>query len=97
MSKQREFKIEVETIPDTEKNDQPLDAVEEIAEKKGYVSRAPRKSVAPQVSQIHAWVKKRVREELIAESTRRRVQQGVIIEEALELYKKHSLISSTTS
>ena len=93
MSNQKEFKIEVENIPTTEKNDQPLDAVEEVAEKKGYVSRARRKLVAPQVRQIHAWVTKRVREELIAESSRRRVQQGVILEEALELYKKQKQIN----
>ena len=75
-------------IPLIDKSNQPLDAVDEMAATKGYVSRAPRRRTRKRTGQIHSWVYPQVRQYLLDEAYRRRVQQGVILEEALELYKK---------
>ena len=76
-------------IPLVDKSNQPLDALDEIAAEKGYVSRAPRRRTTTRTGQIHSWVHPQVRQYLLDEAYRRRVQQGVILEEALELYKKY--------
>lgn len=59
----------------------------------GTVKQVPtdnyERSSNPRTGQVHARVYPRVRKELLAESVRRGVQQGVIIEEAWELYKKY--------
>ena len=83
----QDFKIKVEDIPTADKNNQHLDKLDEMAEKHGCYSRAPRK-INPRTGQIHAKVLPHVREELLAEAVRRGVQQGVILEEAVELYRK---------
>ena len=88
-----DFNIDLNTIPANDKSDQQLDKIDDLAAKQGFVSRAPRRNLgrrrSPRTEQVHAWVLPHVKEELLAESIRRGVQQGVILEEAWELYKKH--------
>ena len=88
------FNVDINEVPVTDKSNQPLDAVDEMATTKGYLSRAPRKKIGKprslRTAQVHAKIYPKVREYLLAEATKRGVQQGVIIEEALELYKNRT-------
>lgn len=91
MNRPEDFKIEIEDVPaiDKRQSNPQLDKVDKMAEEKGYVSRDPQKTKILRKGQIHTWVQQHVREYLLDEAYRRRVQQGVIVEEALELYKKY--------
>lgn len=64
---------------------------EEVAEKHGFVERAPKKrrgrKPSPRTGQVHAKVMPDVAREIARESRDRGVQQGVLIEEAWALYK----------
>ena len=92
MDKLEVFEIDPNSVSATNKSDQPLDEVDEVAAKKGYVSRDPqpkkRKPRNPRTEQIHTWVRPHVKEELLAESVRRGIHQGFILEEAWDLYRK---------
>ena len=57
------------------------------------VSRGGRKR-SPRTGQVHAKVLPHVSVEIANESTRRGVQQGVVIEEAWALYKKRKKIEA---
>ena len=63
------------------------------AEKHGFVDRAPKKrrgrKPSPRTGQVHAKVMPNVSREISREASERGVQQGVLIEEAWELYKAH--------
>ncbi len=65
--------------------------VEKVAEELGFIDREPKKKrgrpKSPRTGQVHAKVMPNVAEEIAAEARRRGVQQGVLIEEAWELYK----------
>jgi hypothetical protein len=57
----------------------------------GFIDREPRRRgrpPSPRTGQVHAKVMPNVADEIAAEAQRRGVQQGVLIEEAWELYKK---------
>lgn len=86
MSRLEDFKIKIEDAQTIDKSNQQLDKMDKVTGEKGYVSRAPQKPKILRKGQIHAWVQQHVREYLLDEAYRRRVQQGVIVEEALELY-----------
>ncbi|NRB05702.1 MAG: chromosome partitioning protein ParB [Rhodobacteraceae bacterium] len=62
-----------------------------VAEKHGFVDRAPRKKrgrkPSPRTGQVHAKVMPEVSKEIAREARMRGVQQGVLIEEAWALYK----------
>ena len=62
------------------------------AEKHGFVDRTPKKKrgrkPSPRTGQVHAKVMPEVAQDIAAEAKYRGVQQGVVIEEAWELYKK---------
>ena len=89
MSNLEDFKIKVDNVPATDRSGQQLDEYDKVAAKKGYISRAPQGKILRK-RQIHAWVQNRFGDFLYSEAKKRRVQQGVILEEALELYhKKH--------
>ncbi|MCX7561838.1 chromosome partitioning protein ParB [Sulfitobacter sp. F26204] len=64
---------------------------DEIAEKHGFVERAPKKrrgrKPSPRTGQVHAKVMPNVAREISHEASARGVQQGVLIEEAWALYK----------
>lgn len=89
-----DFNINLDAIPATDKSDQKLDKMDDVAEKHGFISRAPRRKIgrrrSPRTEQIHTWVLPHVKEGLLAESIRRDVHQGLILEEALELYFKQT-------
>lgn len=88
-----DFNIDLDAIPANDKSSQQLDKMEEMAAKQGYVCRAPRRKLgrrrSPRTEQIHTWVHPYAKEWLLAESLRRDVHQGLILEEAFELYKKY--------
>lgn len=62
-----------------------------IADKHGFVERTPKKrrgrKPSPRSGQVHAKVMPNVAKEIAQEARERGVQQGVLIEEAWELYK----------
>ncbi len=62
-----------------------------VAEQHGFVAREPSRKrgrmPSPRVGQVHAKVLPHIAEEIAEEARRRGVQQGVLIEEAWELYK----------
>lgn len=64
------------------------------AEQHGFIDRGGQgrrgRKPSPRVQQVHAKVMPPVADEIAAESQRRGVQQGVIIEEAWALYKAKS-------
>lgn len=64
---------------------------EAVAEKHGFVERAPKKQrgrrPSPRTGQVHAKVMPDVAKEIAREARERGVQQGVLIEEAWALYK----------
>lgn len=64
---------------------------EAVAEKHGFVERTPKKRrgrrPSPRTGQVHAKVMPEVAKEIAREARERGVQQGVLIEEAWELYK----------
>lgn len=92
------FKIDLNKLKKTNKNIQPKDLKksDEIAEEHGFIVReAPKKrgrKPSPRTGQVHARVYPNVSSEISEESQRRGVQQGVLIEEAWELYKKKNNI-----
>jgi hypothetical protein len=69
-----------------------VEKTDRAGEELGFVSRSEEKrrgrKPSPRTGQIHAKVMPNVSEEIADEARRRGVQQGVIIEEAWELYKK---------
>ena len=72
-----------------------LDRVDMIADEHGFVDRPIRRAGrkrSPRTGQVHAKVLPNVSVEIANESTRRGVQQGVVIEEAWALYKKRNKI-----
>ncbi len=62
-----------------------------VAEQHGFLAREPSRKrgrlPSPRTGQVHAKVMPHVAEEIAEEARRRGVQQGVLIEEAWELYK----------
>lgn len=62
-----------------------------VADKHGFVDRAPKKrrgrKPSPRTGQVHAKVMPNVAKEIAQEARDRGVQQGVLIEEAWALYK----------
>lgn len=95
MDKLSDFDIEVDKVPTVDKSGQSMDEVDKVANEQGYVSREPQHTPKPKIrswrtKQIHTWVLPRFKELLLAESRRRRVPQGMILEEALNLYEKQN-------
>lgn len=71
-------------LPDKNDNQANLRTLDAAADEQGYVTRKVRKRKPvpnPRTSQLHAKVLPRVYEEILLESKRRGVQQGVLIEE----------------
>ena len=98
MTDKKDHWVDVKKVPTADKAGDQLDAVDDAADKEGYVSRAPRKTGKrgrprnPLSEQIHSKVRPETKDWLLEEARRRCVMQGVILEEALELYKKQSRI-----
>ncbi len=72
---------------------QVIEKSDRAGEELGFVSRSEEKrrgrKPSPRTGQVHAKVMPNVSDEIADEARRRGVQQGVIIEEAWELYKKN--------
>ena len=70
-----------------------LGAADDAAARHGFVERPIQgrrgRKPSPRTGQVHAKVMPEVSEEIASEARRRGVQQGVLIEEAWELYKRH--------
>ena len=79
-------------MPNRDKSGQSMVKVDEVAMNEGVPSREPRKGKtrSPRTQQIHTWVRPYVKERLLAESLRRGVHQGVLLEEAWNLYEKQN-------
>jgi hypothetical protein len=65
-----------------------------VAEQHGFVNREGQgrrgRRPSPRTGQVHAKVMPNVAEEIALEARRRGVQQGVLVEEAWELYKQQT-------
>lgn len=73
-----------------------VDRIDRAGEVHGFVERSPQKKrgrpASPRTGQVHAKVLPDVSAEISAEAKRRGVQQGVLIEEAWQLYRnKHQI------
>jgi hypothetical protein len=70
---------------------QAIERADRAAEGHGFVGREPGqrrgRQPSPRTGQVHAKVLPHVAEEIAEEARRRGVQQGVVLEEAWELYK----------
>ena len=93
MTGEKDHWVKINKVPTVDKTGGQLDAVDEAADKEGYVSREPQKHEKrgrprnPLSEQIHSKVYPETKKWLLAEARRRGVLQGVILEEALELYR----------
>ena len=89
---EKPFKIDMGTLKRRPKPDSSstLQLVDERAESHGFVTREGRRGgrkPSPRTGQVHAKVLPEVRDQLLEETARRGVTQGVLIEEAWALYR----------
>lgn len=88
-----DFKVDLSSLKRQPKpaSEQDIAKADAAGEAHGFVDRAPRgrpgRKKSDRTGQVHAKVLPHVSEEIANEATRRGVVQGVIIEEAWELYK----------
>ena len=97
MSNEQDFSINVSDLKTNAKKDTPqvLNSIDSAGEARGFVARAPRRrgrKASPRTGQVHARVLPAVAREISNEARQRGAQQGVLIEEAWELYKKAKTI-----
>lgn len=87
------FSIDVGRLRSREKRSDPaaIRASDERASDLGFMERGPQKKrgrkPSPRTDQVHAKVLPPIAAEIAAEARRRGVVQGVLIEEAWQLYK----------
>ena len=92
MSQDKPFQISLGALKSKAKQADPaqLKAVEEVSEELGFVTReaAPKRGrkPSPRTGQVHAKVMPEIASSIAEEARRRGVQQGVLIEEAWQLY-----------
>lgn len=90
------FNIDLGRLKAREKDTsaQAIEKTDRAGEDLGFFAREPQKrrgrKPSPRTGQVHAKVMPEISEEIANEARRRGVQQGVIIEEAWELYKEKS-------
>ena len=96
MADDKPFSIDLGRLKSRAKDtsSQAVEKTDRAGEEHGFVARAPERRrgrrPSPRTGQVHAKVMPNVSEEIANEARRRGVQQGVIIEEAWELYKSKS-------
>ncbi len=87
------FSVDIKALKTKSK---PTDAstnqkIESVGAALGFVDRTPKRGrgrpASPRTGQVHAKVLPHISKEISAEAKRRGVQQGILIEEAWELYK----------
>ena len=99
MTKQHTFSIDLKNLKSRKNkpsDDVELKQIDSIADEQGFVSREPaaftpkRRGRPPsaRTGQVHAKVLPHVSDEISQEANRRGCTQGVIIEEAWQLYKE---------
>lgn len=101
MTEKQAFSIDVGGLKSRDKGAAGPGEVERIdraGEVHGFVDRSPGRKrgrpASPRTGQVHAKVLPHVSEEIAAESKRRGVQQGVLIEEAWALYRREHGLDS---
>ncbi|WP_378948975.1 chromosome partitioning protein ParB [Paracoccus sp. R86501] len=93
MMNDKPFSIDLGRLRSREKDRSPaaVERADRVGEELGFIDREPAKKrgrkPSPRTGQVHAKVLPPVAEEIANEARRRGVQQGVIIEEAWDLYK----------
>ncbi len=93
MSDKPAFSIDLSQLKTRQKDvsAQAIGKADAAAEQHGFVNREPGRRrgrlPSPRTGQVHAKVLPHVAEEIAEEAGRRGVTQGVLIEEAWELYK----------
>jgi hypothetical protein len=93
MTNKPAFSIDIGSLRTRRKDvsTETIDRTDRAGEQHGFVNREPPKRrgrlPSPRTGQVHAKVMPHVADEIAEEARRRGVQQGVIIEEAWELYK----------
>lgn len=93
MSDNKAFSLDLSNLKKTSKDDK-RSKIDNLASEQGFVSREVKKrgrKPSPRTGQVHARVLPSISREIADEAKRRGTQQGVIIEEAWELYKKEKL------
>jgi 5-carboxymethyl-2-hydroxymuconate isomerase len=94
MSEGKPFSVDIGRLKSRAKDASPqaMEKADQAGEEHGFVARTSEKrrgrKPSPRTGQVHAKVMPIVSEEIANEARRRGVQQGVIIEEAWEAYKK---------
>ena len=90
------FKIDLTALRTRQKDVSPvsIERADTAGEQHGFLAREPQRrrgrAPSPRTGQVHAKVMPHVSDEIADEAKRRGVQQGVLIEEAWELYKKRA-------
>lgn len=94
MSDNKAFSLDLSKLKKMNKDDGSSE-IDNLASEQGFVSREVKKrgrKPSPRTGQVHARVLPSISNEIADEAKRRGTQQGVIIEEAWDLYKeKHNL------
>lgn len=94
MSDKPAFSIDLSQLKTRQKDNsaQAIGKADAAAEQHGFVNREPARRrgrlPSPRTGQVHAKVLPHVADEIAEEAGRRGVTQGVLIEEAWELYKR---------
>ena len=92
MSTDQPFAINVGSLKSRAKDTSPaaIEAIDKVAETHGFESRKPKgrrgRKPSPRTGQVHAKVLPHISEGISDEAKRRGVTQGVVLEEAWELY-----------
>lgn len=92
MSTDQSFAINVSQLKSRAKDTSPatVEAIDRVAEEQGFPSRETKgrrgRKPSPRTGQVHAKVLPHISDEISDEAKRRGVTQGVVIEEAWELY-----------
>jgi hypothetical protein len=94
MSDKPAFSIDIGSLKSRRKDISPeaMERADVAGANHGFINREPPKKrgrqPSPRTGQVHAKVMPNIAEQIAEEARRRGVQQGVVIEEAWELYKK---------
>lgn len=97
MSDKPAFSIDLGSLKTRRKDTSPevMDKADAAGAQHGFINREPPKRrgrlPSPRIGQVHAKVLPHIADEIAEEALRRGVTQGVVLEEAWELYKKRSL------
>jgi hypothetical protein len=93
MSDKPAFSIDIASLKTRRKDVSPeaMEKADAAGEQHGFVNREPPRrrgrQPSPRTGQVHAKVMPHAADEIAEEASRRGVTQGVLIEEAWELYK----------